>query len=218
MRAWQRLNELFNWLPLAAVIEERVLCCHGGIGRSISSIEQIEALQRPLGMEDGGIVLMDLLWSDPTTSDAVEGVQPSPRGPGLVTFGPDRVLEFCRANGLQMIVRAHECVMDGFERFAQGHLITLFSATNYCGTAGNAGAILVLGRDLVMVPKLIHPLPPATPAGSPAPRDGIVGEEEPPTPHPGMSDTWMAAVNEERPPTPPRGRPANLQTSLAFFE
>jgi hypothetical protein len=50
-----------------------------------------------------------------------------------------------------MIVRAHECVMDGFERFAQGHLITLFSATNYCGTAGNAGAILVLGRDLVMV-------------------------------------------------------------------
>ena len=42
-------------------------------------------------------------------------------------------------NGLQMIVRAHECVMDGFERFAQGHLITLFSATNYCGTANNAG-------------------------------------------------------------------------------
>lgn len=54
-------------------------------------------------------------------------------------------------NDLQMIVRAHECVMDGFERFAQGHLITLFSATNYCGTANNAGAILVLGRDLVMV-------------------------------------------------------------------
>jgi hypothetical protein len=54
-------------------------------------------------------------------------------------------------NDLQMIVRAHECVMDGFERFAQGHLITLFSATNYCGTANNAGAILVLGRDFVMV-------------------------------------------------------------------
>lgn len=47
-------------------------------------------------MEDGGVVLMDLLWSDPTTNDGVEGVQPSPRGPGLVTFGPDRVREFCR--------------------------------------------------------------------------------------------------------------------------
>ncbi|XP_073018383.1 uncharacterized protein [Primulina eburnea] len=29
------------------------------------------------------------------------------------------------------------------------------------GTSNNAGAILVLGRDLVVVPKLIHPLPPA---------------------------------------------------------
>lgn len=46
---------------------------------------------------------------------------------------PDRVMEFCNANDVQLIVRAHECVMDGFERFAQGHLITLFSATNYCG-------------------------------------------------------------------------------------
>ena len=137
--AWTRLNALFNYLPLAALIEDRVLCMHGGIGRSISRIEQIAELQRPLKMEDGGLVLMDLLWSDPTTNDAVEGVQPSPRGPGLVTFGPDRVIEFCKENELQMIVRAHECVMDGFERFAQGHLITLFSATNYCGTANNAG-------------------------------------------------------------------------------
>ena len=217
VKAWQRLNELFNWLPLAAVIEDRVLCMHGGIGRSITSIEQIEQLQRPVTMEDGGLVLMDLLWSDPTVNDAVEGVQPSPRGPGLVTFGPDRVMEFCRINGLQMIVRAHECVMDGFERFAQGHLITLFSATNYCGTANNAGAILVLGRDLVMVPKLIHPLPPATPRGSPAPHNGEGIEEDPPTPHPGINivDTWMAAVNEERPPTPPRGRSG--AQSLAFF-
>lgn len=56
--------------------------------------------------------------------------------PGLITdwyWQPDRVMEFCSNNDLQLIVRAHECVMDGFERFAQGHLITLFSATNYCG-------------------------------------------------------------------------------------
>ena len=42
-------------------------------------------------------------------------------------------MEFCQNNDLQLIIRAHECVMDGFERFAGGHLITLFSATNYCG-------------------------------------------------------------------------------------
>lgn len=57
---------------------------------------QISELKRPITMEDGGPVLMDLLWSDPTTNDSVQGVQPSPRGPGLVTFGPDRVKEFCK--------------------------------------------------------------------------------------------------------------------------
>jgi hypothetical protein len=119
-------------------------------------------------------------------------------------------MEFCNNNDLQLIVRAHECVMDGFERFAQGHLITLFSATNYCGkdtlldaqhisgllvhldcpiiyhaictgTANNAGAILVLGRDLVVVPKLIHPLPPA-----------ITSPETSPEHH--IEDTWMQVM------------------------
>eukprot|EP00879_Flechtneria_rotunda_P009230 GHRR01009663.1.p1 GENE.GHRR01009663.1~~GHRR01009663.1.p1 ORF type:complete len:698 (+),score=243.22 GHRR01009663.1:1376-3469(+) len=209
---WKRINSLFNWLPLAALIEGKILCMHGGIGRCINRIDQIAELERPITMEDGGPVLMDLLWSDPTTNDGVQGVQPSPRGPGLVTFGPDRVKDFCKANNLQMIVRAHECVMDGFERFAQGHLITLFSATNYCGTAGNAGAILVLGRDLVMVPKLIHPVPPTTPhtpdSSSPLDED---------TAHNAGADTWMTQVNDERPPTPPRGRPHQPGSSLEYF-
>lgn len=51
----------------------------------------------------------------------------------MLVLQPDRVTEFCKKNKLQLIIRAHECVMDGFERFAQGQLITLFSATNYCG-------------------------------------------------------------------------------------
>ncbi|GFH24722.1 serine/threonine-protein phosphatase [Haematococcus lacustris] len=156
--------------------------------RGNHEIEQIASIPRPVTMEDGGPVLMDLLWSDPTTNDGVQGVQPSPRGPGLVTFGPDRVKDFCKNNGLQMIVRAHECVMDGFERFAQGHLITLFSATNYCGTAGNAGAILVLGRDLVMVPKLIHPLPPSTPR---TPDSTGAIDEDPPVGGHGSDMHWM---------------------------
>ncbi|TYI12767.1 hypothetical protein ES332_A08G011300v1 [Gossypium tomentosum] len=203
--AWHRINRLFNWLPLAALIEKKIICMHGGIGRSINHVEQIENIQRPITMEAGSIVLMDLLWSDPTENDSVEGLRPNARGPGLVTFGPDRVMEFCNNNDLQLIVRAHECVMDGFERFAQGHLITLFSATNYCGTANNAGAILVLGRDLVVVPKLIHPLPPA-----------MTSPEASSERH--IEDTWMQELNANRPPTPTRGRPqvTNDRGSLAW--
>ncbi|XP_019188389.1 PREDICTED: serine/threonine-protein phosphatase BSL1 isoform X2 [Ipomoea nil] len=192
--AWTRFNQLFNYLPLAALIEKKIICMHGGIGRSINSVEQIEKIERPITMDAGSIVLMDLLWSDPTENDSVEGLRPNARGPGLVTFGPDRVTDFCKRNKLQLIIRAHECVMDGFERFAQGQLITLFSATNYCGTANNAGAILVVGRGLVIVPKLIHPLPP--PLLSPDTSPERVNE-----------DTWMQELNIQRPPTPTRGRP-----------
>jgi hypothetical protein len=46
------------------------------------------------------------------------------------------------------------------------------------GTANNAGAILVLGRDLVVVPKLIHPIPPA-----------LSSPETSPERH--IEDTWM---------------------------
>lgn len=203
---WRRINQLFDWLPLAALIENKIICMHGGIGRSINHIGQIENLQRPITMETGSVVLMDLLWSDPTENDSVEGLRPNARGPGLVTFGPDRVLEFCKNNDLQLIIRAHECVMDGFERFAQGHLITLFSATNYCGTANNAGAILVLGRDLIVVPKLIHPLPPAITSPETSPERLV-------------DDTWMQELNTQRPPTPTRGRPqpSNDRNSLAWI-
>ncbi|KAG6476594.1 hypothetical protein ZIOFF_065839 [Zingiber officinale] len=85
--AWHRINRLFNWLPLAALMEKKVICMHGGISHSINHVEQIENLQRPIIMETGAIVLMDLLWSDPTENDSVEGLRPNARGPGLVTFG-----------------------------------------------------------------------------------------------------------------------------------
>ncbi|CAM8979401.1 unnamed protein product [Rhodiola kirilowii] len=204
--AWTRFNQLFNCLPLAALIEKKIICMHGGIGRSIHSVEQIEKLERPITMDGGSLVLMDLLWSDPTENDSIEGLRPNARGPGLVTFGPDRVTDFCKRNKLQMIIRAHECVMDGFERFAQGQLITLFSATNYCGTANNAGALLVVGRELVIVPKLIHPLPPPlqSPEGSPEHY---------------VEDPWMQELNSQRPQTPTRGRPqpGHDRHSLAYI-
>ncbi|KAJ3669648.1 hypothetical protein LUZ60_011598 [Juncus effusus] len=203
--AWTRFNQLFNYLPLAASIDKKIICMHGGIGRSITSVEQIEKLERPITMDVGSIILMDLLWSDPTENDSIEGLRPNARGPGLVTFGPDRVADFCKRNKLQLIIRAHECVMDGFERFAQGQLITLFSATNYCGTANNAGAILVVGRGLVIVPKLIHPLPP--PIQSPES-----------SPEHASDDTWMQELNIQRPPTPTRGRPQSAdRSSLAYI-
>ena len=70
--------------------------------------------------------------------------------------------------------------MDGFERFAGGKLITVFSATDYCGHHKNAGALLFIKRDLTVVPKLIFPVDRA-------------------------SGLWDSGSIKARPPTPPRG-------------
>ena len=48
--------------------------------------------------------------------------------------------------------------MEGIERSAQNDLITIFSATDYCGKYKNAAAILIVKRNLEIVPKVIYPL------------------------------------------------------------
>ncbi|OEH78480.1 kelch repeat domain-containing protein serine threonine protein phosphatase protein [Cyclospora cayetanensis] len=164
---WRAFNAAFEVLPVAALVEGCVLCLHGGIGGSIHSVAQLEALERPLKVAQVPQTpqeqqVTDLLWSDPTDSDAVLGVAQNeirdPDGSGRICkFGPDRVHQFLADNRLSLIIRAHECVMDGFERFAGGKLITLFSATNYCNHHQNAGALLYIRRDLTIIPKLIYP-------------------------------------------------------------
>jgi diadenosine tetraphosphatase ApaH/serine/threonine PP2A family protein phosphatase len=162
-----KFNDFFDYLPLAAIINDEVLCLHGGIGSSINSLSDIEKIHRPLEVihevsNNDQQLVVDILWSDPTDSDIETGIQPNstrdPTGVGnIVKFGPDRVDEFLKNNNLTLILRAHECVMDGFERFAGGNLITVFSATDYCGKHKNAGAILILGKDFKINPKLIYP-------------------------------------------------------------
>ena len=192
------INSVFEYLPCGAVIEGKVLCIHGGIGGAIESVSDIAALPRPLRVSQtpGNSIeqkVTDLLWSDPTDADTVPGVTMNetrdPDGSGrIVKFGPDRVASFLQRNEpLQLIIRAHECVMDGFERFAGGRLITVFSATDYCGHHKNAGAVLFIKRDLTVVPKLIYPVDRSS-----------VG-------------TWDSGSIQARPPTPPRaGRRAEF--------
>ena len=162
-----KFNDFFDYLPLAAIINDTVLCLHGGIGSNISTISDIEKINRPLEVihEVTNLdqqLVVDILWSDPTDSDVETGIQPNstrdPTGVGnIVKFGPDRVEEFLNNNNLTLILRAHECVMDGFERFAGGKLITVFSATDYCGKHKNAGAILFLTKNFMIKPYLIYP-------------------------------------------------------------
>ena len=85
-----------------------------------------------------------MLWSDPTEEP---GRRKSPRGASLV-FGEDVTDTFFRLNPpLQLLIRSHECMQDGYRKSHSGKLITVFSASNYCGTVGNDGAYVLLRQD-----------------------------------------------------------------------
>lgn len=152
---WERVNDVFEFLPIAALVEGAILCIHGGIGDCISTLDDLRGIPKPIQVV-GEInasttardrMILDALWSDPTDNDSVLGVHLSPRGKNTCRFGPDRVQDFNRRNGLKLIIRAHECVQHGYEYFAHGQLLTVFSATNYCNQYNNDGAMVVLVKD-----------------------------------------------------------------------
>eukprot|EP00041_Stephanoeca_diplocostata_P015666 m.299673 g.299673 ORF g.299673 m.299673 type:complete len:887 (+) comp20117_c0_seq2:448-3108(+) len=148
---WAGANAVFDNLPVAALLENKILCVHGGIGATFEKVEQLVDIPRPLPYPVRGQhaqLMRDVLWSDPTANDEVLGLRCNLRGEDMVEFGPDRVLAFLERNQLDLIVRAHQCVQRGYEFFAGQHLITVFSATNYCGRHDNDGAILSVSRDL----------------------------------------------------------------------
>lgn len=64
VRLWKTFTDCFNCLPVAALIDDKILCMHGGLSPELTNLDQIRKLSRPTDVPDSGL-LCDLLWSDP---------------------------------------------------------------------------------------------------------------------------------------------------------
>lgn len=155
IRLWKTFTDCFNCLPVSAVVDDKILCMHGGLSPELSNLEQIKRVVRPTDVPDTGL-LCDLLWSDPEKE--ISGWGENDRGVSF-TFGPDVVQSFLRKHGLDLVCRAHQVVEDGYEFFARRSLVTLFSAPNYCGEFDNAGAILTMDEAMCCAFQVLRPLP-----------------------------------------------------------
>ena len=142
MRVYAAFTRAFSVMPLIALIDRDILCVHGGLAPEWEGFDQIMNVRRPL-VSFGSPVVDGILWSDPR--DSVDTYGPSPRGVGFL-FGKEAVEEFCKAHKLRVIIRAHECVSNGYQLMFDGKCATVFSASNYCGTEGNKGAVLHIHR------------------------------------------------------------------------
>jgi len=153
LKIWKLFNDCFNCLPLGAIIEDKILCIHGGLSPDLKTLEQIRRIVRPTEIPDTGL-LCDLLWADPDTE--VQGWQENDRGVSF-TFGGDVVENFLRRHEFDLVVRAHQVVEDGYEFFAKRQLVTVFSAPNYCGEFDNAGAMMSVDETLMCSFQILRP-------------------------------------------------------------
>ena len=127
IKLWKTFTDCFNCLPIAAIVDEKIFCVHGGLSPEHTSMDQIRRIPRPTDVPDSG-VLCDLLWSDPDKD--IEGWGENDRGVSF-TFGGDVVAKFLKKHDLDLVCRAHQVVEDGYEFFAKRRLVTIFSAPNY---------------------------------------------------------------------------------------
>eukprot|EP00397_Hematodinium_sp_SG-2012_P043614 GEMP01048518.1.p1 GENE.GEMP01048518.1~~GEMP01048518.1.p1 ORF type:complete len:364 (+),score=64.14 GEMP01048518.1:96-1187(+) len=153
IRLWKRFSDAFSVLPVAARIDDRILCMHGGLSQDLHDVEDILAIERPCQVPEKGL-LCDLLWSDPSSKP---GWNANERGVSFV-FGPDVVEEFCQFHEIDLICRAHQVVQDGYLFFAGRRLVTVFGAPNYCGEFNNSAALLVVDKDLECSFQLLQPM------------------------------------------------------------
>ena len=145
---------LFNLLPLATRINNEVLVVHGGLCRTgNATLDQLRAVDRkrpvPVSTTDPkDLLFFDTMWADPQEAPGIS--RSVARGSVCVTFGPDVTRRFCEINRLRMIIRSHEVPrsMSGVAVQHDGRLITVFSASNYCGRIGNTGGTMLLTPSL----------------------------------------------------------------------
>uniref|UniRef100_A0A8C7YEL5 Serine/threonine-protein phosphatase n=1 Tax=Oryzias sinensis TaxID=183150 RepID=A0A8C7YEL5_9TELE len=153
IKLWKTFTDCFNCLPVAAIVDEKIFCCHGGLSPDLQSMEQIRRVMRPTDVPDQGL-LCDLLWADPDKD--VLGWGENDRGVSF-TFGADVVTKFLHKHDMDLICRAHQVVEDGYEFFAKRQLVTLFSAPNYCGEFDNAGAMMSVDETLMCSFQILKP-------------------------------------------------------------
>lgn len=152
---WSAFNEMFDYMPISALINKKILCMHGGVGPTLNNLDQIRSIQRPLSDVNRIPVAQDLLWADPCL-DLTGFSRNLLRGVSYF-FGTDVVKKLCEQLKLDLIVRAHQLMNNGYGFFCGRKLVTIFSAPNYYGPGTNMAGVINVTKELVVSFTLFNP-------------------------------------------------------------
>ncbi|MGM0468511.1 MAG: metallophosphoesterase [Promethearchaeati archaeon] len=134
--------QLYNVLPICAILNNSILCLHGGIPENNNILNEIKDLKHqelpytPSGPIEEGI--FQLLWNDP--KEGLSGFMHSFRGGDIKFFGEEVFEIFMNKYNLKYLIRAHEVFPMGYKWFFDHRLLSVFSSSDYRGAGSNYGA------------------------------------------------------------------------------
>lgn len=163
---WQKFNEVFGFLSFAALIDEKILCMHGGISPHLTNLQQIKDIKKPVG-EDAFFdknqyiegIIPDLVWAE--SDPKIELWRVGDNGMS-VCFGLKPLEEFIKKTDLKMICRGHQVAMEGteFPFFPNKTFLTIFSAPKYRMLYNNKAAVVHIDEKLDYTVTTLEPLTP----------------------------------------------------------
>ena len=145
-KVWESVNLAFDAMPIASVVDGKILCVHGGIpppwmpgGGMVDHLDKVSNdIADP---EEDEPLVWEYLWNDPlaatyklppdTTVDKTGFVHNFRRSTGHL-FTDTALDEFLARNGLTHVIRAHEVKQAGFQVQHKKKLLTVFSSSRYC--------------------------------------------------------------------------------------
>ncbi|MGC9226433.1 metallophosphoesterase [Caldivirga sp.] len=142
------MHELFPALPYAALLNDKILLLHGGLAKGLETINDILKLSKH-DDEPSNPMAFQILWNDP--SDEVKGFVDSPRGIGAYLFGPDVTMDFIKRNNINLIVRGHSYITEGYWKFHDGKVISLFTSSSGPYSLSKPKVMLLSGNILKVI-------------------------------------------------------------------
>ncbi|VDP90324.1 unnamed protein product, partial [Echinostoma caproni] len=158
-RIWNAITEIFNYLPVVAIIDDRVMCVHSGLSPINLKKFIKKSISLPTDIESNRL-LMHFVWSEP--DEDIQNWDQNPAGRGYL-YGTKVVQDFCERYELQQIIRSSEMVRTGYEFFPCPKLLTVFSAPDFMEIYSNDGGLVYLSNvdkdaERRCVLKLVHPI------------------------------------------------------------
>jgi len=155
-KKFSQVIALYNTLPYSVLVNESILCLHGGIPEEFNAINRLKGIKTSeINIIDDNTAksLLQIMWNDPKPN--LKGFAESFRGREIKFFGEDVFSDFMRENKLDYLIRAHERFPEGYKWFFNKRLLSIFSSANYRGRLTPIPASYAIIRNKTVIPKII---------------------------------------------------------------